>query len=171
MIQLNIPQESEWIDLVPGFLRVKVKPVGYVEQAAAKAYANRTLGELGGGMDAVNGAGGTIEGLPEDPDRTKALEDLYYAQGLAHRVIEEWEGPVDEDGEPAPVTNENIDVLIRDMPYVGEWFVQRVQAAMYRRLLEGNVSDPSSSGGSAGDGSTADDAEKTTPPAPEGNEE
>ena len=191
-IRLAIPQEPERIDLIPGFLWVEAKPVGYVEQAAAKAFAARMIAELGAGEDAIEDAGGEVEGLPakDDPDRTKALEDLYFAMGMARQLITAWGGfddqgarvaaggPLDESGEPAPVTPENIDALIRDTPYIGEMFMQKVQAAMYLRLLEGGRSPAPSSGPSAGPtapetrvaGNTAETAGGSTGPAVEASE-
>lgn len=175
-MRLHVPQEPMWIVAIEGYLRVRAKPVGYVEQAAARAYAARMVVQLGQGEEAIEEAGGIVTGLPEDVDRTKALEDFYYAVGLCRQIIDAWEGPVDEDDNPAPVTDENIELLIRDQPYVGEILMRRLQARMLERAFEGEGYTARSDGGSAGRavtpetdsppaGNTASSAESATPPA------
>ena len=163
--KLSFPDEPEWIDVIPGIFRVLARPVTYVEQAAAEVYADRMMRQLNDGQEAVDAAGATIEKLPHEEDREAALRDLYHAQGLARQVILEWEGPLDEEGNPAAVTPENVDAAIRVIPYAGKLLMQKLQRTIFRRLLEGNGSTPLSDGLSGEDGGTAPDAESSSSPA------
>ena len=167
MIRLSIPTISSWLELVDD-VRVKVKPVTYVEQAAARAYATRLRGELAEGTAAVTAAGGAVGNLPDqaDPDQVSALEDLYYAQGLARQIIEDWEGVLDEIGRPAPVTPQSIDQFIR-LPYIGELFVRRVQVSLAEIFASGEDCAVEPPGGSAAAANTAEDAPSRDCPAPE----
>ena len=170
-IRLSIPKEPQWIELLEG-VRIKINPVTAIEQSAARAYARRVRNEIVGGNGSVKALGGEVTGVPdqEDPDMASASEDLLYAQGLARNIILEWEGVLDDEGEPAPVSPEAIDVFMR-LPYIGELFLNTVQGEMLKIFDEGNAFGPAPSGGSGAGPSTAGDAENTTSPAAEESEE
>ena len=171
MIRLSVPKEPFWIELLEG-VRVKNRPVTRISQSAARAWAQRQKAGVNGSEDTIASLGGEVSGLPdmEDPDVAQASEDLLYAQGLARRIIIEWEGVLDKDGTPADVTPEAIDEFML-LPYVGELFMTKVQQQVFEMFAEGNGSGPEPDGTSATAPDTAGDAETPTPPAAEGNGE
>ena len=165
MIRLAVPKEPFWIELLED-VRVKNRPVTRVEQSAARAWAQRTKADLNGSEDTITSLGGEVSGLPdmEDPDVEQASQDLLYAQGLARRIILEWEGVLDKDGKPAAVTPEAIDEFIL-LPYIGELYMTKVQQQVFEMFEEGNGSGPELDGTSATAPDTAGAAETPTPPA------
>ena len=169
MIRLSVPKEPFWIELLEG-VRIKNRPVTRIEQSAARAWAQRQKAGVNGSEDTIASLGGEVSGLPdmEDPDVAQASEDLLYAQGLARRIIIEWEGVVSKDGTPADVTPEAIDEFML-LPYVGELFMTKVQQQVFEMFAEGNGSGPEPDGTSATAQGTAGDAETSTPPAAEEN--
>ena len=171
MIRLAVPKEPFWVELLED-VRVKNRPVTRIEQSAARAWAQRTKAGVNGSEDTITSLGGEVSGLPdmEDPDVEQASEDLLYAQGLARRIILEWEGVLDKDGKPAKVTPEAIDEFIL-LPYIGELYMTKVQQRVFEMFEEGNESGPEPNGTSATARDTAGDVEKQTPHAAEGNEE
>ncbi len=94
MIRLKFVKEEEWIDLGHG-VRVKVLP-------PVSAIAAEVWQEL-----AASGA------LDDDPKVNPGVEE---AKAWARRVIVEWEGVGDKDGEPLDPAPESIDALI-DLPW------------------------------------------------------
>ena len=171
MIRLSVPKEPYWLDLLEG-VRVKIKPVTAMEQAAARAYARRVRNELVSSNGSAKALGGEVIGVPdqEDPDMAIASEDLLYGQGLARHIILEWEGILDDEDQPAPVSEDAIDVFMR-LPYIAELFLNTVQMSLGRIIAEGNASGPAPSGSSVAGPSTAEDAESTTSPAAGENED
>ena len=164
MIRLAVPKEPFWIELLEG-VRIKNRPVTRIEQSAARAWAQRQKAGVNGSEDTIASLGGEVSGLPdmEDPDVAQASEDLLYAQGLARRIIIEWEGVLDKDGTPADVTPEAIDEFML-LPYVGELFMTKVQQQVFEMFAEGNGSGPEPDGTSATAPDTAGDVETPTPP-------
>ena len=171
MIRLAVPKEPFWIEVLEG-VRVYNRPVTRIEQSAARAWAQRQKSGINGSEDTITALGGEVSGLPDmsDPDVEQALADLLYAQGLARRIILEWEGVLDKDGKPAEVTPEAVDEFIL-LPYIGELYVTRVQQHVFEMFTEGNESGPEPNGTSATARDTAGGAESPTPPAAEGKEE
>ena len=170
MIRLSVPKEPFWIELLEG-VRIKNRPVTRIEQSAARAWAQRQKAGVNGSEDTIASLGGEVSGLPdmEDPDVAQASEDLLYAQGLARRIIIEWEGVVSKDGTPADVTPEAIDEFML-LPYVGELFMTKVQQQVFEMFAEGNGSGPEPDGTSATAPDTAGDAETQIPRAAEEKE-
>ena len=171
MIRLSVPKEPFWIELLEG-VRLKSRPVTRIEQSAARAWAQRQKAGVNGSEDTIASLGGEVSGLPDmdDPDVMQASEDLLYAQGLARRIIIEWEGVLDKEGKQAEVTPEAIDEFML-LPYVGELFMTKVQQQIFEMFAEGNGSGPEPNGTSATAQDTADGAETPTPPAAADNEE
>ena len=168
MIRVTIPKEPYWIEMLAE-LRVRVRPVTRVEQAAARAYARRKVAELAESKQTLTAAGGDVEGMPDinDPDIEEAMVDLFYAQGLGRKIILEWEGPADPQGKPLEVSPEAIDEFMR-LPYIGDLFVAKVQEHLEKLFAEGNASGPAPDGSSATGLNTAADAGRSTPPAATG---
>ena len=171
MIRLAVPKEPFWIELLEG-VRLKSRPVTRIEQSAARAWAQRQKAGVNGSEDTIASLGGEVSGLPdmEDPDVQQASEDLLYAQGLARRIIIEWEGVLDKDGKPGEVTPEAIDEFML-LPYVGELFMTKVQQHVFEMFAEGNGSGPEPDGTSVTALDTAGDVKRPTPPAAADNEE
>ena len=165
MIRVTIPKQPYWVEMLAE-LRVRVRPVTRVEQAAARAYARRKVAELAESKETLTAAGGDGDGVPDisDPDIEEAMVDLFYAQGLGRKIILAWEGPADPEGQPLEVSPEAIDEFMR-LPYIGDLFVAKVQEHLEKLFAEGNASGPAPDGSSATGPSTARDAEESTPPA------
>ena len=93
-IRLNLGAEPRWIDLLPG-VRVQVAPV----TTSVMALARRDAG---------------IDKMGADP----AEEEIGIAivRAVARRVVVDWEGVGDEDGEPLAVSPDGIDALLEVWP-------------------------------------------------------
>lgn len=143
MIRLNLSSELRWVDLLPG-LRLKVAPVTTAVMASARSDAS---------LDSL------------DLEAPKEVLAVAMAQAVARRVVTEWEGVGDDDGNPLPVTPEGIDALLNIWP-VFEAF-QRVVLGPHLVLdAEKNVSAPSPNGISAGATDTAKPASGNAKTAP-----
>ena len=94
MIRLNLSAEPRWVDLLPG-LRVKVAPVTTAVMASARSDAS-------------------LDNL--DPEGPKEVLAVAMAQAVARRTVTEWEGVGDEEGDPVPISPENIDALLNIWP-------------------------------------------------------
>lgn len=94
MIRLNLSTEPRWVDLLPG-LRIRTAPVTTAVMASARSDAS-------------------LDGL--DSEAPKEVLAVAMAKAVARRVVTEWEGVGDDDGEPLPVTPEGIDALMNVWP-------------------------------------------------------
>lgn len=103
MIRLNLSTDPRWFDLLPG-LRVKAAPVTTAVMASARIDA--ALDDL-------------------DTESPKEVLAIAMAQAVARRVVTEWEGVGDDDGNPLPLTPEGIDALLNIWP-VFEAFQEKV---------------------------------------------
>ena len=143
MIRLNLSNQPEWLDLLPG-LRVLVAPLTTALMVSARADP-------------------AINGLSE----TSSQEDmaLAMAKAVARRAVLEWEGVGDAAGEPVPVTPEGIDALLDILPLFEAFQLRYVSKGL---LLEEekNASAPSANGTSAGATGTAAPAPASVPSAP-----
>ena len=144
MIRLNPHREPKWFDLLPG-VRVKVAPVTSALMLAARKDAAVREAVLIGNE-------GDIE--------------VAVGKALAQVAILEWDGVVDEDGSPAPITRENVGLLL-DVWEVWVAWSANVLSTFVAMSAEKNVSAPLPSGSSAGAGNTAGPvkASATTAPA------
>lgn len=93
MLKLKLDREPRWIDLGHG-VKVKVRPLttALMKGVQAKFAAHP------GADDPPSGRVASFVGL------------------LAREAILEWEGVGDENGEPAPVTPENVEALMELWP-------------------------------------------------------
>lgn len=166
MIKLGTPEEPCWLDL-PHDVRVKVRPLTTPIYEAAMAKGRRMIGDLMGGLEGVEAAGGRVEGLPDlsDPDAAAGVSQLVFVQALARLAILEWEGVGDEAGSPLPVSPVAVDRLMARYPF-GERFIVLYTERYSRVLDEGNGCGPAPNGTSAAAPDTAGDAGKTTRRAP-----
>ncbi len=145
MIRLNTSTEPRWFDLLPG-LRLKVAPVTTAIMAAARADAR--LEDLG-------------------PEASKEELAVALAQAVAGRVVTEWEGVGDEEGEPVEISPEGIHSLLNIWPVFEAFQLQCLAPAV---LLESekNGSAPSLNGTSAAATDTARPAQKRARTARQG---
>ncbi len=137
MIRLNLSSEPRWLDLGGG-LRLQVAPVTTAIMAAARSDI-------------------AASDMPEDlPQEALAVT---MAKAVARRVILNWEGVGDADGNPLPVTPEGIDALLDIWP-IFEAFQRNCLAPHLMLDQEKNASAPSPTGGSVGATATAKRAAK-----------
>ncbi|WP_347268414.1 hypothetical protein, partial [Paracoccus sp. (in: a-proteobacteria)] len=127
MIRLNMTTDARWVDLLPG-LRLVVWPVTTTIMAAARADA--ALNDL-------------------DDDSPREMLAVTMAQAVARRIVVDWTGVGDDDGNPLPVTPEGIDALLNIWP-VFEAFQEKVLGPYLVLDAEKNGSAPSPNGISAG---------------------
>ena len=144
MIRLNLSTEPRWFDLLPG-LRIKAAPVTTAIMAAARA---------------------DVVGEDIGPDAAKEELAVVMAQAVAGRVVTEWEGVGDEDGDPLPITPEGIHALLNVWP-VFEAFQSQVLAPHLVLDSEKNGFAPSPNGTSAAATDTAKPAQGRAPTAPQ----
>ena len=142
MIRLNMTTDARWVDLLPG-LRLVVWPVTTTIMAAARADA------------ALN---------DHDDDSPREMLAVTMAQAVARRIVADWTGVGDDDGNPLPVTPEGIDALLNIWP-VFEAFQEKVLGPYLVLDAEKNGSAPSPNGISAGASDIAQPAPDTAPTA------
>ena len=141
MLKLKISREPEWIELV-GDVRVLVAPM----TSAIMAWVQSDLraGEK-----------------PDDDQQVLIL----LSKATARRIILDWEGVGDEDGNPVAVSPEAIDALM-DLHRVYEAFAEKVINPYFMVQLEKNVSAPAPNGTSARASDTATTARRNAKTAP-----
>jgi hypothetical protein len=127
MIRLNLSSEPRWLDLGPS-LRLQVAPVTTAIMAAARSDI---------------AASDAPEDLPQE-----ALA-VTMAKAVARRVILDWQGVGDAEGNPLPVTPEGIDALLDIWP-IFEAFQRDCLAPHLMLDQEKNASAPSPTGSSVG---------------------
>ena len=135
MIRLDLSAAPKWLDLGSG-LRLHVLPVTTAIMVAARNDPS-------------------VEVLPEDASREE--QALAMAKAVARRVVTDWEGVGDADGNPVPVTPEGTDALLDIWP-VFEAFQTRCLAPHLMLEQEKNGFAPSPNGTSAGAKATAQPA-------------
>jgi hypothetical protein len=132
MLRLNLKREASWVELGHG-VRLKCDPLSTAVMAAAK----RDF---------------TASGIGEDLDKDDL--GIAMAKAVARRVVVEWEGVADEEGDPAEVTPEGIDALL-DIWVMFDAFQNQYLASGFLLDQEKNGSAPSPDGTSAGATATA----------------
>lgn len=142
MIRLNLTTDPRWVDLLPG-LRLHVAPVTTAVMAAARADAS-------------------LDGL--DPAAPKEMLAVAMAQAVARRIVSDWTGVGDDDGNPLPVTPERVDALLNIWP-VFEAFQEKILGPYLVLDSEKNASALSPNGTSAGATDTAKPAPAAAPTA------
>ncbi len=103
MIKLDRQTGPFWLDLVPG-VRVEVEPISVASMLIAREAVAKVLGS-----DAEAEEGDADIGDARD---TNARASVALVRELCLRGIKRWEGVGDADGEPAPVTPENVGALL-----------------------------------------------------------
>lgn len=144
MIRLDISAGPRWLDLGLG-VRVKVPPFTTAIMMAARADP-------------------AVRDLPADTPMEE--RSLAFCKAVARRVISEWEGVGDADGNPVAPTAEGIDALL-DLYPLFEAFELDYVAKGLALDAEKNASAPSPNGTSAGAPATARPAKRNARTAPQ----
>lgn len=167
MIRLGIDREPRWLVLAGGACMVRVKPLTTMMDFAAKQTAAGRARDILIAEELLEASGAVVTGLPpEAAYRLTAVVQSLTAEELAVAAIEEWQGVLDADGQPLPVTEANVRELMATEPDVAEDFLARYRERVDRLDAEGNASRPSPTGTSAAGQSTADGAATMDRPAP-----
>ena len=166
MIRLSLPKDPYWLDLPHG-VRVFVRPLTTAIHEAARAKGARLAGDLVSEHAEIVMAGGSVEGLPdlEDRDAMAGLSQFLFVQALAVAAIIRWEGVLDEDGEPADVTDKAVCGLMR-FHRMAEGFVLAYTRPHAEAVAEGNASRPSPNGTSAAGRTIAEGVASKDSPVP-----
>ena len=127
MIRLNLPRESHWLDLPHG-VRLLVRPLDTATDAAARAGAAADLRERG--QDVPPAAAKDSWRLGQ----AKAA----LARALGQLSILEWSGVIAADDTPAPVSAENV-ALLMDIPDIATAFLRLIYGPLERLAAEGNA--------------------------------
>jgi hypothetical protein len=141
-------REPVWLDIMDG-VRIRLKPVTIAAMLVARERVLEELGKL----------------PPEtDEDERNAFLSAALTRHLARLGVVEWEGIIGPDGEPAPVTRENIDSVLSVWQVFDK--VNRLYVSPYLALdAEKNASAPSPNGVLAGAADIARPAEQSVPSA------
>jgi hypothetical protein len=104
-----------------------------------------------------------VSEMPDD--QAQGLRGLAFVKALARFAIIEWEGVLDVDGEPVPVTPAAIDALM-DVWQAAATFEAQYQRPVETLVAEKNGSGAAPSGISAAGSTTAPSAPSPAPSAP-----
>lgn len=139
MIRLSRCKDPRSLDLGFGVSAV-VKPLSYAIWRAAILAAERQALQVATERGLVEAAGGMISDIPEPHDRDgiRGLRDQFMLQGLARHAILEWAGIIDEEGAPAPLAAETINLLIRQHPLIAARFETEYLSELDPLVAEGN---------------------------------
>lgn len=166
MLNINLPKEPFWLDMVHG-IRLHVRPLSSAEYFAAlqrSAQQVRTMLEERADIEEM---GGKVEGLPDISDEAaqRGLSQASFATALAQGAVFEWEG-VGEDAEtPAECTKDNIGRLMR-ISTVADDFLKKYVAHVEALLSEGEGSPAAPRGTIAAGHNTVPSAGNSSSPAP-----
>jgi len=134
-MRLNLSRDPAWVDIGHG-VRLRCAPV--TSAVLASVYSEPEVSALTQRLQAGESVQGEL--------------GIETARRVARRVVVEWDGVADMDGEPVPVTPEAIDALF-DHWFAAMGFQDRVltpaMAGVEELAEEGNDSAPSPRGGGA----------------------
>lgn len=142
MLRLDLTNAPRWIDM-PGGVRIRCLP--YSTEVMIDAQADPAVTAL-------------------DPDLSTRRIGAVVAKAIARRVIVEWEGVGDIDGNPIEPSPQAIDQLMNIWP-IFEAFQERYVSGLFALSAEGNGSTPLPNGSSAGASTTARHARSRAKPA------
>lgn len=122
-VRLRAAGEPRWIDLPHG-VRLKVRPVTSATVAAAQSAGRRKMMEF-------------PEDVRADADYVTGLAFAITVSALARLSVVEWEGVLTEEGDPAPVSPDAVDMLMlqEDMAFA---FWAASTATVHEVVAEGN---------------------------------
>jgi hypothetical protein len=167
MFRLDIPSEPYWLDLPQG-VRVKVRPLDAMVEAAARNSARSALSAARAEIAERLAVGAPVSDLPDlaDENLEVAFLKIEMARGLARYGMMEWEGVGDEDGTaPLPFNAERA-ARLASHPAIMDAFLLAYFAPVSAMAAEGNASPLTPNGSTAAGGTTADAVEPIAPTAP-----
>ncbi|WP_296167981.1 hypothetical protein [uncultured Brevundimonas sp.] len=137
--------EAEWKDLAPG-VRVLLKPADAVMLLAGRRAAGE-VHKIAADLIAADLApnGGSVQ----------ADAEFAFTVGCLVWGALDWEGVGDQDGEPLPMTEANLTLLLRQSLDIFDKFDREYVVPILVRDAEKNVSSPSLNGTSAAAKTTA----------------
>jgi hypothetical protein len=167
VIRLSRCKDSRSLDLGFG-VSVVVKPLSFAIWRAASLAAESRAIQVATEKGLVEAAGGMISDIPDahDRDGIRGLRDQFLLQGLGRHAITAWSGVASEDGSPAPVTPEAIDLLIVQHPLIAARFEIEYLSEIDLLLAEGNASGAAPRGTSAAAPHTVATAGNSDDPVP-----
>ena len=166
MITLKLPTEPYWIDLTDG-VRLHVRPCDTKMVVSARAASSSAVRDALEAIASIERIGGSVAGIDlSDQDDIAGISQFAYVKTLARLAIRDWEGVVDDNGDPLPVTQENVEALMNH-PDIADLFIDRYTAPFDERRVEGKGSGTSPDGAMAQVPNTAPDAGRPAPGAPE----
>lgn len=165
MIRLSLPREPYWLELPHG-VRLLVRPMTTAIYETARAKGARLAADVVAEHAGIALAGGSVEGLPDldDRDAVLGLSQFLFAQALAQAAIIRWEGVLDEEDQPAELTERSVADLMR-FHRMAEEFVVAYTRTHFEVIAEGNGSRPLPSGTTAEGLNTAEGAGNKPSPA------
>lgn len=139
-LTLNKPA-MRWLDLPHG-VRVMVHPLTTARATAARNEAQKRVAELRTEAEAAEKAGQPMDAFGFNGASSAALAGLgmeYEIEALARFGIAAWEGVVDPDGNPLPVTPATCQVFAQHNE-IGAAFWAEYTDALRKMAAEGNAS-------------------------------
>jgi hypothetical protein len=148
ILKTSTDAKPTWLDLPHG-VRVQVPPLNV---AVLRAAEYRAMKAFSAGKEALD----LPDGVEIEDEPAGDLEGTFVQariRALAGKIMA-WEGVVDEDGEPVPITPEALDAFAAH-PAVGPAFARAYESDALKLVAEKNGSAPSGSGGPAEESNTA----------------
>lgn len=137
---------TRWLDLPHG-VRVMVQPLTTARATAARNEAQKRVATLRAEAEAAEKAGQPMDAGGFNAASSAALVGLmmeYEIEALARFGIAAWEGVVDPDGNPLPVTPATCEVFAQHEE-MGTAFWAAYTDALRKMAVEGNASGTSAS--------------------------
>ena len=127
MIRLNLPREPHWLTLPHG-VRLLVRPLDTAVDAAARSAAAHDLRER------AKDSGPPPAAAPESWRLGLAKASL--ARTLGELTILGWQSVLTAEGAPAPVSAENV-ALLMSIPDIATSFLRQIYGPLDRLAAEG----------------------------------
>lgn len=147
MIRIEKPTGEQTLDLGFG-VSVTVRPLSTHVYRAALHSSERLARQFAADQGLLETVGGSWEDVPppHDRDGMAGVREQLVLQCLARHAIIAWTGVAGEDDQPAPVTPEAVDALIRDFPPIADRFEALYLLRMNMIATEGNGSGAAPTG-------------------------
>lgn len=151
MIRIGKPKSDQRLPLGPG-ASLTYREATSVDREAAYRGAREFFKAVKSGAKALADFGldiGDAKALEADEALSSGISLLVFNVELCMRCVSHWEGIGDENGEPLPLTRENVASLLKD-PAIYELISSVLTARLVTLDQEGNASAPSPNGAPAG---------------------
>lgn len=137
-IRLTRRRDPEWVALGRG-AALFCAPATTMIVHAARARAQALFVELIEAGTVVTMAGGTIEGVPDlsDPSRARGAQDALFVVSLAELVTTDWRGILDDDDAPLTFDSAHLALLLSDHEVTDNFLTQYLHP-LNQVVAEGN---------------------------------